>query len=69
MGSYEKILIKGDVGMKKLTEIVKDNKVEIALYGTALFWIMVNVTTGTICKEYDKGGSLETLKARMLKRD
>ena len=55
--------------MKKLTEIVKDNKVEIALYGTALFWIMVNVTTGTIYKEYDKGGNLETLKARMLKRD
>ena len=55
--------------MKKITEIVKDNKVEIALYGTALFWIMVNATTGTICKEYDKGGSLETLKARMLKRD
>lgn len=61
--------IKGDVSMKKITEIVKDNKVEIALYGTALFWIMVNIVTGTICKEYDKGGSLETLKARMLKRD
>ena len=55
--------------MKKITEIVKDNKVEIALYGTALFWIMENVVTGTICKEYDKGGSLKTLKARMLKRD
>ena len=61
--------IKGDVSMKKITEIVKDNKVEIALYGTALFWIMENVITGTICKEYDKGGSLETLKAKMLKRD
>ena len=69
MGSYEKILIKGDVGMKKLTEIVKDNKVEIALYGTALFLIVGNVITGVICKEYDKGGNLETLKARMLKRD
>lgn len=55
--------------MKKLTEIVKDNKVEIALYGTALFWIMENIVTVIICKEYDKGGSLETLKARMLKRD
>ena len=55
--------------MKKLTEIVKDNKVEIALYGTALFWIVENVITGVICKEYDKGGNLETLKARMLKRD
>ena len=55
--------------MKKLTEIVKDNKVEIALYGTALFLIVGNVITGIICKEYDKGGSLKTLKARMLKRD
>ena len=55
--------------MKKLTTIVKDNKVEIALYGTALFWVMENIITGTICKEYDKGGSLKTLKARMLKRD
>ena len=55
--------------MKKLTEIVKDNKVEIALYGTALLLIVGNVITGVICKEYDKGGNLETLKARMLKRD
>ena len=55
--------------MKKLTKIVKENTVEIALYGTALFWIMENVITGTICKEYDKGGSLKTLKAKMLKRD
>ena len=55
--------------MKKLTEIVKDNKVEIALYGTALLLIAGNVITGVICKEYDKGGNLETLKARMLKRD
>ena len=55
--------------MKKKTEIVKDNKVEIALYGTALFWIMGNIVTGIICKEFDKGGNLETLKARMLKRD
>lgn len=55
--------------MKKITEIVKDNKVEIALYSTALFWIVINVVTGTICKEYDKGGNLKTLKARMLKRD
>lgn len=55
--------------MKKITEIVKDNKVEIALYGTALFCIMGTMVTVIICKEYDKGGSLETLKDRMLKRD
>ena len=51
--------------MKKITEIVKDNKVEIALYGTALFWIVENIVTGTICREYDKGGSLKTLRAYM----
>ena len=55
--------------MKKITEIVKDNKVEIALYGTALFWIVEIVIMGTICKEYDKGGNLKTLKTKMLKRD
>jgi hypothetical protein len=53
----------------KIKKFVKEHKVEIALYGTALFWIMVNISTGTICKEYDKGGSLETLKVRILKRD
>ena len=55
--------------MKKITNVIKDNAVEIALCGTTLCCVAELVITAIICKEYDKGGNLETLKARLLKRD
>lgn len=55
--------------MKKLKNLIKENKVESALYGTTLFWVMELLVTGTIFKEYDKGGNIESLKNKVLKRD
>ena len=58
---------------KEFKQKLKDNKGKIIagiIFVSGVTYVIVgNVITGVICKEYDKGGNLETLKARMLKRD
>lgn len=55
--------------MKKIKDFMKENTVEIGLYGTAAAWILELIVTNTILAEYDKGGSIKTLKNKVLKRD